>query len=272
MDALSRQPNPPRLSLAAGFLFAGVCAGMAGEALVRAVPGPTGVLLNTLGVQGFLFCLAFAGEALLRPLMPAGIALGPSRVRATTLLVLVLGFMVMSHAVSLGLGMLSLRDTGALAEIDRVLRETAAAPGPGLPLALLAIGLAPAVCEELLFRGLVQGSVLRAAGPVAAIAVSSGAFALMHLEWVHGSAAFVLGVYLGLAAFLAGSVRASMLCHAANNTSGVLFPGASLFQGLLPVAVLVPLLGASGALLLAWAWRRESRPQGTPAAGIGSRE
>ena len=194
MNARPRHATP-QLALAAGFLLAGLCSGMGGEALRRALPGPSGDLLATLGLQGFLFCLAFAGEALLRPTMPGGLALGPGRIRATTVLILVVGFVVLSHGVSVALAWLSLREAGTLGEIDRIVRASRA--GPALPLVLLAIGLSPAFGEELMFRGLIQGGVSARWGPRIAIAVSAAAFAILHGDWVHGSAAFLLGQCAG---------------------------------------------------------------------------
>lgn len=269
MNARPRHATP-QLALAAGFLLAGLCSGMGGEALRRALPGPSGDLLATLGLQGFLFCLAFAGEALLRPTMPAGLALGPGRIRATTVLILVVGFVVLSHGVSVALAWLSLREAGTLGEIDRIVRASRA--GPALPLVLLAIGVAPAFGEELMFRGLIQGGVTARWGPRIAIAVSAAAFAVLHGDWVHGSAAFLLGLYLASAVHLASSVRVGMVCHATNNTFGVLFPDAGLPPGLLPGWVLLTLLVLTGAAALLWAWRREEDPAGTPATPIGDRQ
>ena len=80
-----------------------------------------------------------------------------------------------------------------MSEVFRVHGES----GFLIPLALL-IGLTPALCEELLFRGYVQTRLNHSFGPIAAILVSSLMFAGFHMDPVHVVAVFPLGVFLGL--------------------------------------------------------------------------
>jgi membrane protease YdiL (CAAX protease family) len=89
-------------------------------------------------------------------------------------------------------------------------------------LVLLALGLAPALGEELLFRGLVLRLLATRLGGPAAVLGSAALFGAAHLDPVHGAAAFFLGAYLGAVAWAGGSVRTPVLCHAANNTLAVL--------------------------------------------------
>ena len=92
-----------------------------------------------------------------------------------------------------------------------------AAGGRALLLTIFAVGIAPGVCEELLFRGLLQRGLVRRCGAPAAVGIGALVFGAMHLEWVQGSAATLLGLYLGAVAFRAGSVRPAIFCHCCNN-------------------------------------------------------
>jgi len=84
--------------------------------------------------------------------------------------------------------------------------------------AVLAIGIAPGIAEELFFRGYVQTRFSRRWGPVVGVLVTALLFGVMHLDPVHGAFAFALGVYVGYLTEWTGSVVPAMICHAANNT------------------------------------------------------
>jgi membrane protease YdiL (CAAX protease family) len=51
-----------------------------------------------------------------------------------------------------------------------------------------------------------------------AIAVTSAAFALLHMEWIHAAMAFVLGLYLGVLTERTGSALPAIVCHVVNNS------------------------------------------------------
>jgi len=72
--------------------------------------------------------------------------------------------------------------------------------------------------EELFFRGYMQTRLRAAWRPGIAIAATSVAFALLHMEWIHAAMALVLGLYLGVLTERTGSVLPAMLCHVANNS------------------------------------------------------
>jgi membrane protease YdiL (CAAX protease family) len=54
-----------------------------------------------------------------------------------------------------------------------------------------------------------------------AIGLAALVFGGLHLDPIHAVFAAVLGLHLGAAAWLAGSVRASILCHVVNNLAAV---------------------------------------------------
>jgi sodium transport system permease protein len=99
---------------------------------------------------------------------------------------------------------------------------------PGGPLdalvSLLAIAIAPAVCEEVLFRGLVLPALLRPLGAWGAAVVSALLFGMIHLDFAGGGLSlyrvpFAAVVGLGLAALRlrAGVLGPAILAHAALN-------------------------------------------------------
>jgi membrane protease YdiL (CAAX protease family) len=167
-----------------------------------------------------LWALLALGGATLLPggSLAARLRLGPGRLGAARLAVAALGFLALSHALHglvLWLGWL---DGSSLAELqERVRRASPAHPA----LVLFAIGLAPALGEELLFRGfLLQLLSLRWPGAPAVLG-SAALFGAAHFDPVHGPTAFVLGAYLAALTAVSGSLRPALLCHALNNTLAV---------------------------------------------------
>ena len=91
-------------------------------------------------------------------------------------------------------------------------------------LSMGAIAVAPAVCEELLFRGIVLPSLLRPLGPAAAVLFSSVLFGVIHLDRTGSSLslyrvpfAFVVGAGLGALRVRTGSLVSPVLAHALLN-------------------------------------------------------
>ena len=112
---------------------------------------------------------------------------------------------------------------------------------------LLASGILAPVCEEVFFRGYLQGAFARY-GAVQASIVTALLFAA-----VHGlGAGLLVYVLLGLvfSAFVLrmGSVLASVMLHTAYNVTLIVLsalPLSALFTGLTPVGCLVRLLGCA---------------------------
>lgn len=92
---------------------------------------------------------------------------------------------------------------------------------PVMLLNVLTIGIAPAILEELLFRGVVlQG--LRPAGDRAALIFSALMFGLMHGTLYQIPFAFILGLVFGYIVLKTGNILWSMGLHAINNVLSVL--------------------------------------------------
>jgi len=86
-------------------------------------------------------------------------------------------------------------------------------------LALLLFGgvLLAAVCEELLFRGLMLQLLARGRGWAVPIFITGLLFALFHLDIVGLLPRTLLGVYFGILVWRSGSIFPAMLAHGANN-------------------------------------------------------
>ena len=88
--------------------------------------------------------------------------------------------------------------------------------GPELLMQFLALCVMPAIAEELLFRGAVQG-LMRPCGSAAAIFAPALLFGVLHLDLAQGLTAFACGVFLGWLAERSGSILPGMLLHLVNN-------------------------------------------------------
>lgn len=81
--------------------------------------------------------------------------------------------------------------------------------------ALLAVAIIPALCEETLFRGLIQGALRRRLGK-AGILVAALIFAVLHFRWEALPALLAVGLVLGLTYDRRG-LWSSALLHALYN-------------------------------------------------------
>ena len=108
---------------------------------------------------------------------------------------------------------------------------------------IVLIAVTPALAEEFLFRGYMQGRLLRRWSPVAAILLSSLFFALAHIDPVHVAAVFPAGIWMGLVAYRAESIWPSILCHFTNNLISLIATqmGLDTFGfGIAEIVILVP--------------------------------
>jgi membrane protease YdiL (CAAX protease family) len=115
---------------------------------------------------------------------------------------------------------LFMEDSKSLVEMSKIFRDLAN-NGFLLPLAFL-IGATPGVCEELLFRGYVQSRLTTRFSGAVGIFLTSIIFAVFHMDLVHSTAVFALGVWLGWIAWQSGSLFPAMLAHFVNNALSVL--------------------------------------------------
>lgn len=87
----------------------------------------------------------------------------------------------------------------------------------------LAVAVLGPVAEELIFRGVICGSMLRnGAGPWPSILISAFIFGLIHINPAQVPFAMAMGVILGILYYKTGSLVPSILIHVVNNTIAVL--------------------------------------------------
>lgn len=85
-------------------------------------------------------------------------------------------------------------------------------------LSVLAIAVAPAVCEEILARGICLPSFRHGLGDAGAVVASAVVFGLMHLDLYRLLFAFAVGLALGVLRLRTGVLVPTILAHATLNT------------------------------------------------------
>ncbi|MDE6318558.1 MAG: CPBP family intramembrane metalloprotease, partial [Lachnospiraceae bacterium] len=85
----------------------------------------------------------------------------------------------------------------------------------------LVIALAPAVCEEMLFRGVIMHSLKAKYRVSSAIAITAALFGLYHMSLVKFIPTGLLGLLLCLVVWKTGSIYPAMLMHFINNAISV---------------------------------------------------
>ena len=84
------------------------------------------------------------------------------------------------------------------------------------------VAVIPALCEETLFRGLVQKSLERKLKPFWSIFITAAFFGLYHFNPYGLIALVILGAYFGYAAYVSDSIFVTMILHFLNNLVAVL--------------------------------------------------
>ena len=79
------------------------------------------------------------------------------------------------------------------------------------------IGVTPAICEEMLFRGFVLKNLEKVAKANIAIFLSGFLFALYHLQPFNLVPLIILGTFLAFVVYYSNSIYVGMLCHFLNN-------------------------------------------------------
>jgi sodium transport system permease protein len=113
-----------------------------------------------------------------------------------------------------GLTLFLLRE---IPQIKQILLEAQAAgargQGAGSGLYLLVIGVLPALCEELAFRGFILSGLRRRFRPWTAILLSSFLYAVYQMNVFQAVPYFLAGVVLALLVLRTGSVASAMVFH-----------------------------------------------------------
>lgn len=121
------------------------------------------------------------------------------------------------------------------------------APSAWLPLALwLVIALVAPVCEELLFRPVVQDGLAHVWGPAPSVLATALLFGLIHGSAARFSETFLLGLFCGVVFLKTGSYWPCVVFHALANTLGpALYARAEAVPWLLHPITTVPCVVAA---------------------------
>ncbi|NQZ96030.1 MAG: CPBP family intramembrane metalloprotease [Myxococcales bacterium] len=209
-DQRSATPGLVVLAIGLGIATCGLVAPRASDPLEALV-------VSAVGFEVLFAMLAFAGAAQ-HPSPVRRLGLQPGRMSAGWVVAAAIGTIGLSQALDWTLEWLGVREQSVLADLDDMLRG---ANGRALWFSVVGLGLIPAFGEELLCRGLLQRGLAERYGALLAVVASAAFFGALHLEWIQGGSAFVLGLYIGTVAHLAGSIRPAIACHAANNLVAV---------------------------------------------------
>lgn len=84
----------------------------------------------------------------------------------------------------------------------------------------LSIAVFAPACEEFVFRGAVEGTLLKTTSPWAAILISALLFGIIHMNPIQIPFAFIIGILLGWLFYKTGSLIPGILAHFINNAIG----------------------------------------------------
>jgi uncharacterized protein len=108
-------------------------------------------------------------------------------------------------------------------KVERVARDLYHNAHGGWLLGLIGIVVIGApIVEELTYRGLLQGAVVRRVNDVVGVVVIAAFFALIHFQWVEYPGLFLFGLVLGICALRTGRLGMGIAAHLAFNATGLL--------------------------------------------------
>ena len=87
---------------------------------------------------------------------------------------------------------------------------------------LLFLSALPAICEELIFRGIIYNGLTEKHSKFGAVLISATLFALMHGSLQQFLYQFIMGLFLGIIVMYTGNVIYSMILHFTNNSAIIL--------------------------------------------------
>lgn len=157
------------------------------------------------------------------------------RLNKVSLLSIVLIFFIMLFAIPV-VGIFNFANmwivTKLFGRVDIVQPPVAETIG-GLLINILVIGGSAGICEEIMFRGVIQRGLERF-GAVKSILLTSFLFAIMHFDFQKLFGVFLLGALIGFIVYKTNSIFSGMFAHFANNTIAVLagFAATQLDKGL----------------------------------------
>lgn len=125
-----------------------------------------------------------------------------------------------------------------------------------LLLGVLHIGIVPAICEEIMYRGYIQRALEKSWGITAAILVSGALFGAYHLQISNIIPLATLGIFLAYLTYVSDSLIPAMVAHFVNNGGQVIassYYPEMLDQQITPemdIPILLVILSVAGTTLL----------------------
>ncbi len=127
------------------------------------------------------------------------------------------GLLMLVGALAVNLGYHALMSRLMPGEGGRGIVEMLVDSGIGRWTLIVTVCLAPAICEEIAFRGLVQHWLQTAIKPWRALLLASALFAAIHGSIISFPILFLVGMLLGWVKLKTGSLYPSMLIHFLHN-------------------------------------------------------
>ena len=100
-----------------------------------------------------------------------------------------------------------------------------------IPLALVAIVVAPGICEEILFRGFLLTTLVVRLGPKLGLVISSLIFAVVHFNPWQFPALLLFGLFLALLTWWTHSIYPAIVAHGINNLLSLIGTNARTYTG-----------------------------------------
>lgn len=265
MNVERREPDAvDSIRLMAILLFLAAGVGGLGSVWKGMPPAASNLLLELCFLAAPLLYARAVG---LRPLASSGFARITWRQAALVLLAAAGSLWLFKGLLDLQEGLLSRLGLDVAAEREMLRRSVEAMEEKGSVFALGALALAPALCEETFFRGILLRGFAAGLHPFRALVYTSLLFAAMHSGGVQSVMMAFMGFYFGALVWLTGSVWAGVIAHAVNNAAVVALQrlyGPRVAE-MRPTAGMLALSAAVfGLAVLLLALERRAAPPGPP--------
>jgi sodium transport system permease protein len=240
---------PPAPSALEAMGLFSVCLGLyiAGSSLLDAWGGPAVGLIGGLVLCLLLPALLFVRLGAFDP--RTTLALGPTRARTWAGTALLVPGAILASAGWLLLQPALIGDApNADVYVEKMTLINSALGNVGF---VLAVSVAPAICEELLFRGPILAGLRRGLGATVAVAVQGVLFAAMHASPHRFLPQMTLGILLGALVVRTGAILPAVVIHGFHNGLLVNPQVQELLLGTSGDGQAIPLDPWTGAILLA---------------------
>ncbi|HRX42548.1 MAG TPA: type II CAAX endopeptidase family protein [Clostridia bacterium] len=186
---------------------------------------------GTVGEVVPILLPSLVGIAIFRKNLKASLRLNGFRISDAVLVVIITLFFMPLNLAANAFNMWLVRIIfGQNITVEIPVAET----GGELIASILVIGLAAAVCEEVLFRGILQGSMEKL-GKAGMFIIVSVLFAAFHFNIEHFLGVFILSILIGFIVYRTNSLYMGMLAHFTNNAAAVII---SFFANKVPEEII----------------------------------